>query len=217
MPFSLQVCQEEVLNILQKDPSYQGFYTSDKCKRAINESLTYVAARMMMEGEGWRQKIAFVTTTANTAAYTLPTETSIINSVRYLYNDVYVPLTYDDQSNDTQIASSSGLSTCPWRYRLVGNQLVFNPVPELVGTNYLQLEYTTYPTLLVNNSDQTPQEIDQALYYYLVYRSAGILVAQSGNAQPEWQLYEMQWFNAMEQIISKRLRVHQVIGEFGCY
>jgi len=215
MPILLSDIQSEVLNILQKSPTYSGFYTTDKVTRAVNEALAYVSARMMMEGNGWRQTIGYITTVANTPNYNLPAGCSIVNSVRYLFNDIYVPMIYDDQNMDSQVASSSQLQLSPWRYRVVGNQLYFNPVPTYVGTNFVQIEYTTYPDKLVNGSDALPTEIDNALYYYLVYRSADTLVSQAGNAQPEWSLNTLQWFNAMEQIISKRLRVFQVIGEFG--
>ena len=215
MAITLTDIQAEVLNILQKSPTYSGFYTADKVTRAVNESLAYVSARMMMEGNGWRQTIGYITTVANTASYALPTGCSIINAVRYLYNDIYVPMLYDDQSMNSQVAANTQLQLAPSRYRLVGNQLYFNPVPTFVGTNYVQIEYTTYPAKLTTGSDTLPEEIDQALYYYLVYRCADTLVAQTANAQPEWSLNTLQWYNAMESIISKRLRVFQVIGEFG--
>lgn len=215
MAILLSEVQAEVLNILQKSPTYQGFYTTDKVTRAINESFAYVVARMMMEGNGWRQTIAYITSVANTPTYALPTDASIINAVRYRYGDVYVPLTYEDQSTTSQSASNSQVAGATGTYRLVGNQLYFNPVPQMVGTDYIQIEYTTYPAALSVGTDPVPTEFDKGLYYYVVYRSCGILVGQSGNAQPEWQLYEVQWFNVMENIISKRLRVQQVIGEFG--
>lgn len=211
----LSEVQADVLNILQKSPTYQGFYTTDKVNRAINESIAYVCARMMMEGEGWRQVIGYITTVANTPGYTLPADVSIINAVRYLYGDVYVPLTYEDQSTASQSASPASLGGSSSTYRLVGNQLYFNPVPQMVGTNYVQIEYTSYPTALSSGADPVPQEFDKGLYYYVVYRSAGVLVAQAGSAQPEWVQSEVQWWNVMENIISKRLRVQQVIGEFG--
>jgi len=211
----LSEVQEEVLNILQKSASYQGFYTTDKVNRAINESIAYVTARMMMEGNGWRQQISYITSVANTPTYSLPTDASIINAVRYRYGDVYVPLTYEDQSTTSQSASNSQVAGATGTYRLVGNQLYFNPVPQLVGTDYIQIEYTTYPAALSSGTDPVPTEFDKGLYYYVVYRSADLLVSQAGNAQPEWQLMTVQWFNVMENIISKRLRVQQVIGEFG--
>lgn len=215
MAFSLTDAQNEVLNILQKESSYQGFFTTDKVKRAVNESIAYVTAQMMMEGNGWRQKIAYITTTANTAAYNLPTDCSIIIAVRYLMGDVYYPLRFVSDFDEPQLSATSGLTDYVVKYRIVGNQIYFNPIPQNVGTNYLQLEYTSYPAALSSGTDEFGQEFDTALYYYVIYRSAGILVSQAGNAQPEWQLYELQWFNSMKQIITKRLRVSKVIREFG--
>lgn len=218
MAFTLAQIRTDVLNLLQKDPSYQGFYTTTKCNAIINESMAYISARMMMEGEGWMQTIGYITTTAGAATYPLPTGCSIINAVRYLYSDIYVPLTYDDQSFDSQVASTSSLSQAPFRYRIVGTNILFNPAPLLVGTNYIQLEYTTYPTVLAADSDQLSAQFDSGLYYYIVYRTAGALVAQTGQAVAEWQIYERQWFDIMQNIISKRNRVMQVISDFsGAY
>lgn len=214
MPILLSEAQAEVLNILQKSPSYQGFYTADKVTRALNESIAYVCSRMMMQGNGWRQNIGYITTTANTPGYTLPADASIITSVRYRSGDVYVPLGYDDQNSSAQVAAD-GTGTINSAYRLVGNQLYFNPPPQNVGTNFIQIEYTSYPTALSADSDPIPAEFDKGLYYYVVYRSCGILVGQTANAQPEWQLYEVQWFNVMENIITKRMRIQKVIGEYG--
>ena len=215
MAFTLAQIRAEVLNILQKDASYQGFYTTDKCNRIINESMAYISARMMMEGEGWLQTIGFITTTANTPSYTLPTGCSIINSIRYLYSDVYLPMVYDDQAFDTQIAASSSLTQCPYRYRIVADKIYFNPIPLLVGPNYIQIEYTSYPATLAADGDSLLSQFDHGLYYYLVYRTAGALVAQTGQAVAEWQIYEQQWFSVMQNIISKRNRVQCVIADFG--
>lgn len=213
MAITLTEVQLEVLNILQKSPTYQGFYTVDKVTRAVNESLAYVSARMMMQGNGWRQKIGYVTTTAGALSYALPADVSIINKVSYKSGDIYYPMTYMDES--TASSQTVGQAGMPGHYRLLGSALVFPMVPSEVGVNYLQIEYTAYPDLLVSGADIVTPEIDRGLYYYLVYRSCGLLVGQAATAQPEWQLYEMQWFHVMESIISKRLRVYQVIGEYG--
>lgn len=215
MAFTLAQIRADVLNILQKDQSYQGFYTTDKCNRIINESIAYISARMMMEGEGWLQTIGYITTVANTASYTLPTGCSIINSVRYLYSSVYMPLTYDDQAFDSQVAAGTSLTQCPYRYRIVADKLYFNPLPLLVGTNFVQIEYTSYPTALSSDSDTLLSQFDSGLYYYLVYRTASALVAQTGQAVSEWQVTERQWYEVMENIISKRNRVQCVIADFG--
>ena len=215
MAILLSDISAEILNILQKAPSYSGFYTQDKVTRAVNECIAYVSARMHMEGEGWLQTIGYISTVAGTASYDLPTGCSIIHSVRYLYNDIYVPLVYDDQAMDTQVSGTAQLQLAPWRYRILQDKLYFNPIPTYVGTNTVQIEYTTYPDLLVNQSDALISQFSRGLYYYLVYRSAGMLVGQTGNAQPEWGGYEAQWYSVMENIVSKRLRVECTIKEFG--
>jgi hypothetical protein len=113
-------------------------------------------------------------------------------------------MVYDDQAFDTQIAATSSLTQCPYRYRIVADKIYFNPIPLLVGPNYIQIEYTSYPATLAADGDSL-----------LVYRTAGALVAQTGQAVAEWQIYEQQWFSVMQNIISKRNRVQCVIADFG--
>jgi hypothetical protein len=214
MALTLTQLRAKVRNLLNRLDSYTGFYTDAKTDDALNESLDYVSARMMQEGEGWQQVVGFLSTTSGVASYALPSACSIITAVRYLYGDMYVPLIYDDQSSTSQTSSTSQLSQYPSTFRIVGNSIYFNPVPASVGTNYLQLEYTAYPAELVSGSDTLGLEFDRALARYVVYRAAGILLAQTGKAQPDWALYEQQWYSMMETIISKRTRLDTHIGMF---
>ena len=215
MSVLLSDLETKVLNLLQKSPSYSGFYTQPKVIQIINECLDYVSARMMQEGNGWLQTIGYITTVANTPNYALPTGCAIVRSVRYLVNTIYAPLQPDGQEREAFL-SSDFQTQIPSRYRLVGGDIYFNPVPSLVGVNYLQIEYTGYPSELVNLGDAVVSQFERGLIHYVTYRAASILASTVGKADADWLKYESQWYKAMENIISRRNSTVQFVRSFEC-
>lgn len=214
MALSLASLKLKVLNILQKETSYQGFYTDSKLDQAINESMDYIAARAMHEmGNGWFQELAYVTTVAGTSAYTLPTGTCMVREVRYLSGDVYVPLRPIEAVDEGWTANTSMVGF-PSRYELIGAQIVFNPVPSIVGTNFLQLKITKFPTALVAGVDTLSTQFTNSLEWYLIYRSASLLVMSVGNANPEWAQKEAEWYRVFESMITARIKKPKYVKEF---
>lgn len=213
MAMTLLQIREEVLERLQKTSGYQGFYTPEKCLRMINESLTFVAAKMMRYGFGWTQKIGYVSTTAGVASYALPTECAIIKTLRYKQGDIYQPIPYDSMIRDAQDASGQS-AQYPTSYRLLERNIYFNPPPSDAGTNYIQLEYLAYPAKLVADSDVLNSQFEPALEYYLIWRTCSLLTAGVGKSNPEWGFYETQWMEQMEQALSRRVDNVEFIGEF---
>lgn len=214
MALSLDSLKTRILNLLQKDTGYTGFYTTSKLDQAVNESMDYIAARAMHEmGEGWFQELTYVTTVAGTAAYNLPAGTALVREARYLYGDTYVPLRPWEATDEVWSGSSLQV-VLPWRYELIANQIVFNPLPITVGTNYLQLKVTKFPTALATGTDTLPSSFTNALEWYLVYRAASALVMAVGNPVPEWTQKEDEWYRVMERFITARIKKPKYIKEF---
>jgi hypothetical protein len=213
MSITLLDVENKVLNLLQKNVSYSGFYTSSKVIQAINECLDYISARMMMEGNGWMQKIGYITTVANTGEYALPTDCAIIRAVRYLIGDIYVPVYLDSQERDVYVKDNVQ-TQAPIRYRLISNKILFNPIPALIATNAVQLEYTAYTADLAAAIDVVDGQFEKALVWYVVYRSASILASTVGKAEADWIKYENQWYKVMENIITRRNSTPQYVREF---
>ncbi len=214
MALSLASLKTKVLNILQKETSYQGFYTDSKLEQGINESMDYIAARAMHEmGQGWFQDISYITTVADTPGYALPPGTALVREVRYLSGDIYLPLrpieAVDEPwtSDDTQVVF-------PWRYELIGGQIVFNPIPSIVGTNYLQLKVTRFPTELTAGVDTLPTQCSRPLEWYLIYRTATLLCMAVGNPNPEWQQKEGEWYRVFESMITARIKKPKYVRDF---
>lgn len=214
MALSLASLKLKILNILQKETSYQGFYTDSKLDQAVNESMDYIAARAMHEmGNGWFQEIAYITTVAATSGYTLPTGTCMVREVRYLSGDLYVPIRPIEAVDESWTLTDTQV-VFPWRYELIGSQIVFNPVPSIVGTNYLQLKITKFPTALVAGGDTLSAQFTNALEWYLIYRSASLLVMSVGNANPEWAQKEAEWYRVFESMITARIKKPKYIKDF---
>lgn len=214
MALSLAVLRGRVLNILQKQSSYSGFYTPDKCNQAINECMDYIAGRMMHEmGQGWMQSLDYITTVANQDAYPLPTGTVLVREVRYLYGDAYLPLQPIEAVDEAWVQTPNQVAV-PWRYELIGGNIVFNPVPAIVATNAVQLKVTKYPTALSVDADALPAQFTNALEWYLIYRAASVLNMAVGNPVPEWQRAEGEWYGVMEQMITARIKKPKFIKGF---
>ncbi len=214
MALSLASLKTKILNILQKETSYQGFYTDSKLEQGINESMDYIAARAMHEmGEGWFQELTYITTTAATASYALPSGTALVREVRYLSGDVYIPLRPIEAVDEAWLPTDVQVAF-PWRYELIGGSIVFNPVPSIVGTNYLQLKVTKFPTALATGTDTLPTQFTNALEWYLIYRTASLLVMAVGNPSPEWQQKEGEWYNVMESMITARIKKPKFVKDF---
>ncbi len=214
MALSLAFLRLKILNILQKESNYQGFYTTDKINQAVNESMDYVAARAMQEaGNGWFEEIVYVTTTINTPSYFLPADTVLVREVRYKQGDMYYPLMPVEATDEAWVSGNSQVQL-PWRYELVGPSIVFNPLPSSVGTNFLQMKVTKFPTSLGLDADTLNNQFSRALEWFVIYRSASALVQSVGNPSPEWGQRESEWYNVMESMLTNRIKKPKFIKDF---
>lgn len=203
----------EILTFLNKQPSYQGFFSDDKINQVIQESVDYLATRMMLANEGWLTEVRDITTTAGAKVVSIPTDVAIIYEARYLSGDVYYPLVFD-QGDRQWTVKGTDQTQFPYAYRIVGNQIYFDPALAEGGTDYLQLECAAYPAAMANGSANLMTRLDRCFQHYIKYRCAGILVSQMGKFNKEWQNYENEWANAMVEMVEKRVRQATYIREF---
>lgn len=214
MAYTLQNIKDRVLNLLQKETTYQGFYTDSKVFQAINDSFTYLTSLMSLQGQGWFRSVSYITTLANTASYILPANISTIKAVRYLVGTEYIPMQYDDGTVDayTTVADAGQY---PMRYRIQNGSIVFNPAPQTVGTNFVQIETVGYPTALATAGQEVNAQFDDASVAFVTYRSASVLASTLGEAPTAWGSYEAQWYSVVEALIGKRNGGPRFMREFG--
>lgn len=196
----------QILRILQKDGSYTGFYTDEKLNDAIQDCIDHIAVEMFFAGDGWLRKIAYLDSQAGASTIDLPPYIAVIDEVRYLVGNRYIPLQYDDATLAAQFAADAGVSQYPSRYRIVDQKIYFNPALGVGGTNYLQIEYAAYPATMVADGQLMPAEFDRSIVNYIKWRSASLLASSVGKQVKEWDDYEKEWKKNAINIINKRTR-----------
>jgi hypothetical protein len=202
----------DVLELLSKDNTYQGFYTDSKISFAINDSLDYVFANMMFNGEGWLTTTTTLNTVANTETVALPTGCVVVHQVWYKVGDTWVPLTYDTNVDKTQFTTTTQVPY-PVSFSVEGVNLFFNPVPSNVGTGTIRIKYSAFPALLAANAS-TDAQITRGLRRFVAYRSASVCLTTTDNSQSPWKEYEIQWWQYLQDLLSKRVKSPQFIQSF---
>jgi hypothetical protein len=203
-----------ILRLVNKTASNPDFYTEAKVSDAIEEAMDFLAVKMFIAGEGWQDKIKYFTTVAGQVTLTLSADVSMIREVRYLFAGEYLPLRYDDGNRKSMVQETSGLVQYPGAYKVLDNQLYFNPPLIEGGDNYVQLEYTTFPKRMTNNNDVVEGQFFKPFVHWVTYWAASRLVAGVGVADPDWTRQEALWFTQCQAVIDKRNMQTTMIREF---
>lgn len=205
----------KILRYLNKTSDYSGFYDTDKVSDAIEEALDYVAVNMFLAGEGWMTAVDYITTAAGDTSANFPTDSVMIREMRYKIGNVYVPLTYDDQTDSFYYGSDSGVEQIPCRIRFIGRTFVFDPPLAEGGTDYLQVESVKYPTAMTADTDEIDPQFDRACLNFVKYKACSILAGSIEKEYRPWAQEEGEWFEAMRFIVSRRNMKSTRIKEFG--
>lgn len=204
----------QILRVLQKDGGYQGFYTDEKLNDAIQDCIDHIAIEMFRAGDGWLTKIDFLDSQSGFPTVNLPQHMIMIQEVRYLVANRYIPLIYDDATLESQYTKDSGATQFPSRYRIVDQKIYFNPPPAEGGPNFVQVEYCTYPLSMVADSQLMPQEFHRAMFNYIKWRSASQLASSTGKGMKEWERYENEWYQNMVDMTNRRTKSPIYYREF---
>jgi len=214
MAITLGELERDVLELLQKEPGHQGYYTEQKCRAALQDCFDFVST-MMFDAQygGWLDKLQYLDTTDGQVTVDLPKDMAQLKVVRYKIEGNYIPLGYDKQEREMQTTEDSVDSGIPSRYRLVGNQIYFNPPIQDGGTNYLQLEFTAYPERFVSRLDKIGEAWNAAFRHFIKYRTATVLVSHKRDFNPPWAKLEQQWQFEVRKMISQRVITSGTIKE----
>ena len=204
----------QILRVLQKDGGYQGFYTDEKLNDAIQDCMDYIAVEMFLAGEGWLRKIITLDSQSGFPTVDLPAHVAMIDEVRYLVGNRYIPLVYDDATLAAQFQPAAGVTQFPSRYRIVDQKIYFNPAPGQGGADYVQVEYATYPPILVADGQLLNTEFDRAMVHFIKWRASSLLASSVGKYQKEWGDHEAEWKERMVMIVNKRTKSPIFFREF---
>jgi len=199
---------------LSKSAATPGFFTAEKVNSAIQEALDLISAEMFLADQGFLKQLDYVDVEANQQTIDIKPQWEMIESVRYLIGNVYIPLAYDSEFDRSQWSPTSGVTQLPAAYRVIGNKLYFNPSLSVGGTNYLMIEYQRAPDFLRNDAQQLPTYFTRNLVWYVVYRSMSILAASMKQLERPWAQEEALWREKMLDITNKRNKVSTGIKMF---
>jgi hypothetical protein len=214
MSISYAEIKENILELVQKNPTYQGYFTDRKILNTVNEGMDYIAVEMFMTGEGWLREIRYLEWIAGSRVVPIPPDVAIINSVRWLQGDQYYPLKYDTADTTVQQKKDVGIVGDPISFRIVQNKIYLNPQPSTFGPVQLELEFSRYPTMIVSAQQNIQDDFDRIMCHWLKYYVANTLISASGKTSP-FTRNEGQFYEQMVKVITSRNRVKTVIGDFG--
>lgn len=207
----------QVLRVLNKTGSYTGFYSPEKMNDAIQEAYDFVSVEMFLANEGWRSRIQFFDTESGQVTVELPQHISMIREVRYKHGEIWSPLVYNDRTDQASAGDSNGggIRQYPASYRILDNALYFDPAIGEGGTDYLQVEYVSYPQWLTDDQDRIDDNFDRACVHFMKYKTASILAASAEKPVIPWANQESMWYDKMLTIVTKRVNKPTRIREFG--
>ncbi len=200
-----------------KTAKYPGFYDQPKVDDAIQEAMDFVAVEMFLADEGWAHKIIYLDTNPGQTSIDLPISASMITEVRYLFANVYTPMSYDQDYGNDQYSTESGVRQWNYKYRVVENALYFNPPMAEGGEKYIQLEYMAYPKRLQENADFMESQFDNCMIHFIKYRAASILAASIEKSDVPWAGLEQSWYQKMLAIVIQRNQQSVPIKDFCGY
>lgn len=204
-----------VLRFLNKTSSRPGFYGEEKINDAITEAMDDVASQMFIANEGWQSKIDFLNTAANQIKVDIPPHVVMVQDLRYLVGDVYVPMTYDDGNNRSQYnTAGSGATQWVGFYRIVDNAFYFDPPLTDGGSRFLMVEYQAFPKRLATDASFMEAHFHPAFQHYIKYRTCSILGASIEKQSRPWAREEDTWRERCMDLIPKRTLSSTQIKEY---
>jgi len=221
MPTTRLALQAEIYGILQKEATAFGLFTPTKVNAAIQDSLDYIAAKMLRVGTAWLTKRAFANIVANTQAVALPTDLALINFIKKKVSATdYMPMTFDENATGgSTVTPGGGLAGIP-SYHIVNNALFLEPIPDTSITDGILFEYVAFPAALTADADNLPSELDKAAFVqYAKWRAAKQLYTMGNQhgAPPAWMQYEQEWLMEVQTVIAKRIRMPSYKLAFNTY
>jgi hypothetical protein len=211
---TLAEIKQAILRLVQKNASYQGYFTDEKIEDCINEAFDLISVDMFAAGEGWLREQRYLDWTANSRVLEIPPDVAIIHAVRWKNGNQYYPLKYDPADTTVQQAKGTGATAEPLAFRIVQNKIYLNPEPSSSGTAQIELEFSRYPTRLVGEQQQIMSDFDTACVHYLKYYVANTIIRPTGK-EPPFLANEQLWYAQMTKIIQLRNRTKQVVADFG--
>lgn len=215
------ILQNEIYEILQKTPTAYGLYTPTKVQAMLNDSLDFIAGKMMKVTNGWLVKQKFLDIVGESNYVSLPTGTAIINFIKIKNSPsdaTYSPLSFSENSDSKTLTDSVPVNQGAMNYHLVNGKIFLDPKPADSVAEGLLIEYLCYPSQLTGDAQKLSSEMDlRPFVNYAKWRSASMLYALGSEGVPPWLSFENQWHQACLELISRRFRQPTPLKAFDDY
>lgn len=206
--------KREVLILLNKTTKTKGFYTDDRLDMGIRMSMDIVATESFTIGNGFNTKLLHFNVSPNQVSIPIPADVCYLNQLRFLVGNVYQPCFYDENREGQAIQANVASTLYPATYKIIDNSFYFNPPIINGGTDFLQLECTVWPKYAKNDADTYDVQLNQAMYWFVVFHTATTCVNQVGQAVSDWQADHDYWFDKVQETIQRRNNQAQRIQDF---
>jgi hypothetical protein len=210
--------QADIYEILSKSPTAYGLLTPTKVNKAIQDSLDYIAAKMMKIGGGWLGRVSYEDITADDHYVDIPAGMAILNFVkRKNGNGDYEELAFDDGSKGTTVVSTTNSLTVG-TYRFSSGRLYLNQKPATAVTDGILFDGTYYPDRLTADGSEIDGDMNNMTFlHYAKWRSASQLFGLTSKETPPWTASEIEWKQAALEQIARRFREPTFIRNFNDY
>lgn len=212
--------QADIYEILSKSPTAYGLLTPTKVNKMIQDSLDYIAAKMLKIGGGWLTKIVYANFTAGNPYVDLPAGLAIVNFIKILgpVDGEYTPINFNENADGvTQTTQASAANFNPF-YRFSSGKLYLEPVPKESKTNGLLFDGVFFPDRLLSDGAEIDGDMDNFCFvHYAKWRAASALFSLTSKNDPPWARFELQWQQQCEAMIARRFREPTPIKRFSDY
>jgi hypothetical protein len=203
----------KVLNHLQKETGYQGFFTDPKLQQAINESIDFAESIMFYEGSGWNREVLTIANVANAVNIALPDNIAVLDRILFKGNDgTYYPLVYSDMKDEG--SDNTTAVTQPYRVSLMKQTLYFDPRIEQAGTDNIKIYCRTMSQNLTSDISILDPQFNKTIVNYVCFRAAGQLADVCGLGPSYFRSREDEWYAALLRVVGQKNRTVTRVREF---
>lgn len=173
---TLQNMIGRVRRLLNQPNRNNSFWSDEDLTDYINDAIAIYFSEVKHNNEGLFTVTTTLNVTANTETVSLPTDCFEVRALYKKYSNGWSPLPYRPRSDESYNTEGIGDSSAYLMYYFLrSNNIVLRPLPGFSETGGLQLEYISFPDVLVSGGDTLTTQIApvfrQLIEIFAVYKA----------------------------------------------
>lgn len=218
---TLEILVRTARVLLNQPKAENSRYTDAELIKYANDAVKQLFGVVNKIAEGQFDRVTMLDIQLNNELVPLPVDCFSIRALYKVQNQInrrleYKPsvtMDYDNASQDT------GTTTYEPYYYLRQNNIVLRPVPGFAEANSLVLEYTAYPSVLVNSADTLDSGIsplfEELITTYIVYKAKlKDDLAGGGNSRQPAKEHLSSLYDTFKDQLSERSKAPQYVSSF---